>query len=92
VRANYLVHNVDTEVEVYRVSRQDDVAAFESQTPGYTMANVSVNYSFGGDDSYSIFVRGFNLLDETIFSHTSFLASVIPMPGRNVSAGFRMAF
>ena len=92
VRANYLVNNVDTEIEIYRVSRQDDVAAFETQTQGYTMANVSVNYSVGGDERYSLFVRGSNLLNETIFSHTSFLANVIPMPGRNFSAGFRMAF
>ncbi len=92
IRANHLFNNIDTEVELYRVSRQDDVAAFESETPGYTMANVSVSYSLGRDDRYTLFVRGSNLLDETIWTHTSFLASVIPMPGRNFSAGFRMSF
>jgi iron complex outermembrane receptor protein len=92
VRGNYLVNNIETEVELYRVSKQDDVAAFETETAGYTMANVSLSYSFPADARFSVFVRGSNLLDEQIWSHTSFLASVIPMPGRNLSAGFRMNF
>lgn len=91
-RVDFMVRNVSTELEYYHVSRQDDIAAFESATPGYNMANVSVSYSFPADARYSVFVRGSNLLDEEVWSHTSFLASVIPMPGRSLSAGFKMNF
>ncbi|MDP1931265.1 MAG: TonB-dependent receptor [Gammaproteobacteria bacterium] len=91
-RVNFMVSNIETEIEYYHVSRQTDVAAFESETPGYNMANISLNYSFPADARYSVFLRGSNLLDEEVWSHTSFLASVIPMPGRSLSAGFKMSF
>jgi len=91
-RLNTNIAGVDTEIEYYRVSRQDRIAAFESETPGYDMVNLSLSYSFPQDSRFSLFVRGSNLLDEEIWNHTSFLADVIPMPGRNLSAGFRMSF
>lgn len=91
-RLNTTIAGVDTELEYYRVDKQDRIADFESETPGYNMLNLSLSYSFPGDSRYSVFLRGSNLLDEEVWSHTSFLASVIPMPGRSLSAGFRMSF
>jgi iron complex outermembrane recepter protein len=56
------------------------------------MLNLSMNYSFSDDGRYNLFLRGSNLLDEEVRNHSSFLADVIPMPGRNLSAGFKLNF
>ncbi|MGB3394140.1 MAG: TonB-dependent receptor [Stenotrophomonas sp.] len=81
----------DGELELYRVMRQDDIAGFESVTPGYDMLNLSVNYRFT-DGRTRLFLRGNNLLDEQVWNHASFLASTIPLPGRNVSVGLSYDF
>jgi iron complex outermembrane receptor protein len=39
-----------------------------------------------------LFLRGSNLLDEDVRNQSSFIADVVPMPGRNISAGFRLGF
>jgi iron complex outermembrane receptor protein len=39
-----------------------------------------------------VFARASNLLDEQVFNHSSFLADVVPMPGRNLSVGVRLTF
>jgi iron complex outermembrane receptor protein len=55
------------------------------------MLNLSLSYAPAGS-SYNLFVRGANLLDEEVRNHSSFLANVIPMPGRNISAGVKLNF
>jgi iron complex outermembrane receptor protein len=87
-----ILENVDTGLEYYRVSKQNRIADFETITPGYDMVNLDVNYTMGGDDKYLVFLRASNLLNEEVRNHTSFLANVIPMPGRNFSAGFKVNF
>lgn len=91
-RINLTVNSLDTSLEYYRVSQQNDIAEFESATPGYDMLNLSVNYSFPASKKYTVFVRASNLLDEEVWSHTSFLANVVPMSGRNISFGARIQF
>lgn len=80
------------ELEYYRASSQGRIALFETVTDGYKMLNLSMNYSFSDDGRYNLFLRGSNLLDEEVRNHSSFLADVIPMPGRNLSAGFKLNF
>lgn len=80
-----------TELEYYRSARPTRLALFETATPAYDMVNLSLNYAPTGAP-YNIFVRGSNLLDSEIRNHTSFLANVIPMPGRNISAGIKVNF
>ncbi len=77
-----------------RVSRQQRVAQFESETSGYTRMNVEVGFNVKGpkSTSYMVFLQGKNLLDSDIRVHTSFLKTVAPLPGRAIVAGVRGEF
>jgi iron complex outermembrane recepter protein len=87
-----LASGYDAELEFYRAASASRVASFETAQPAYDMLNLSANYSFGMEGRYRVFLRGSNLLDEEVRNQSSFIADVVPMPGRNISAGFRMGF
>lgn len=91
-RVNAMLGPVDAELEFFHVGTQNDIAAYETVTPGYNMLNLTLGMTLFDDARYEIFVRGNNLLDEQVWNHTSFLANAVPLPGRNLSAGFRYAF
>lgn len=90
-RVNVDLDAFSGEVELYHVSRQDDIADFESATPGHDMLNLTLDYRIG-DGRARLFLRGANLLDEKVWNHTSFLASAVPLPGRNLSVGLTYDF
>lgn len=77
-----------------RYMRQDDVAEFESETPGYTLvdAHVAWHGDTAAGNGWEVFLDGSNLLDEEARAHTSFLKDVAPLPGRGVAFGMRMFF
>ena len=90
-----LEHRWDTvtgEVEAYRTGTQNRVADYETRTPGHDMVNASLSWQPGGDERYTLFVRGSNLLREKVWHHSSFLANRVPEPGRSLSAGVRLTF
>lgn len=87
-----LASGYSAELEYYRAAKSSRVADFETAQPAYDMLNLSANYSFGSDGRYQLFLRGSNLLDEEVRNQSSFLADVIPLPGRNVSTGFKLDF
>ena len=87
-----LGNGYSAELEFYRAAKAGRVASFETAQPAYDMLNLSANYSFGDTGRYNVFLRGANLLDEDVRNQSSFIADVVPMPGRNVSAGFRLGF
>ena len=70
---------------------QDDVAANELPTEGYTLLNAGISYTFAQSGVY-LFLRGTNLLDEEIRQHTSPLKDLVPLPGRSIHAGLRYEF
>ena len=80
------------EVTVY--SDQDNIAAIETATEGYTMINADFNWTVEtpGGTAFEVFVHGHNLADEDARRHTSFVKDTVPLPGRNVSVGFRSHF
>jgi len=90
-RVNLSAGDFDGEVEFYHSERQSKIAAFETATAGYDMLNLTVNYRLP-DARTRLFVRGANLLDEKVWNHASFLADVIPLPGRNVTFGISHDF
>ncbi|WP_411834351.1 TonB-dependent receptor domain-containing protein [Pseudoxanthomonas mexicana] len=90
-RVNVDLDSFSGEVELYHVSRQHDIADFESATPGHDMLNLTLDYRIG-DGRARLFLRGANLLDEKVWNHTSFLASAVPLPGRNLSVGLTYDF
>lgn len=85
---------LEGELEFYRGFAQHRVASHEGETgtPGYDMLNLTFSYALAGNPDYTVFLRGSNLLAETVWNHTSFLADRVPEPGRNLSAGIRLAF
>lgn len=84
--------DLSSELEFYRVFSQNRIADYETETPGYTQLNLSLSYVIGADKRTRVFLRGSNLLDDQAWNHSSFLASVVPLPGRNLTAGLRYDF
>ncbi|HEX8606000.1 MAG TPA: TonB-dependent receptor, partial [Pseudoduganella sp.] len=79
--------------EVYRVATQDEVAAFETRTPGYNMLNLGMHYNtrIAGLPAM-LYARLDNVTDELAFSQASFIKAAAPLPGRNLAAGVRLTF
>jgi iron complex outermembrane receptor protein len=77
-----------------RYMKQDKVAAFETDTAGYTLVNAHFAWTFVNDDrsQWEAFIDGNNLTNQTARPATSLFKDVAPMPGRNVSLGVRAYF
>ncbi|MFN2442380.1 MAG: TonB-dependent receptor [Thermoanaerobaculia bacterium] len=79
--------------EVRRVFEQDEVAAYEGPTGSYTMLNAAIGYRFFlGNTAHDLILRGTNLTDEFARNHVSPLKELVPMPGRDISLSYRLAF
>lgn len=80
-------------VELRHTFDQEDVAAFESPTDGYTFLNAHVGYRFlFGQTVHDVMLRATNLTDELARPHTSPLKDRAPLPGRDVSVSYRVLF
>lgn len=79
--------------EYAHVFKQDDIASYETDTQGYNMVNVGVTYKhpMSGKQEARVFFNANNLLDETVYEHSSFL-STIPQIGRNFVMGVNFTF
>lgn len=91
-RLNAQVQALAGELEYHRVNEQNDIADFEAVTPGYDMLNLTLSFSPQRQSGYVVYLRGSNLLDEIVWNHASYLAHVVPLPGRGVTAGIRLSF
>ena len=80
-------------LEAQRYSRQDDVAASEEPTAGYTLVNAMIGYRFfAGNTIHDVMLRGTNLTDELARSHLSPLKDIAPLPGRDFTVSYRLTF
>lgn len=79
--------------EYYHVFKQGDIASYETETQGYDMVNVGVSYAaqFNNRNDYRVYLKANNLLDDQVYSHTSFLSN-IPQIGRNFTVGVEFGF
>lgn len=76
--------HVTGRIEVVDVAEQDELAAFEAPTDGYTFVNAGLAYRpIIGERSVTIRFDARNLTDEEGRVHSSFLKDVLPLPGRN---------
>lgn len=82
----------DASVEVRHVGEQDQLAAFELGTDGYTLVNLSTAWRPFADKAVVVFAEGHNLTDSEAREHVSFLKDVAPLPGRNVRIGVSYRF
>ena len=83
---------LDATLEVRRVGEQDQLAAYELGTDGYTMVNLSGVWRPFADRDISVFAEGHNLTDTEAREHVSFLKDRAPLPGRNFRAGISYRF
>ncbi|MBB3229017.1 iron complex outermembrane receptor protein [Luteibacter sp. Sphag1AF] len=86
--------DVRASIGAVRYFKQDKVAAFETDTAGYTLVNAHVAWTFVNNDrtQWEAFVDGNNLTNQTARPATSLFKDVAPLPGRNVSVGVRAFF
>ena len=78
-------------VHVTRHGEQDDPGRLELATPEYTLLSAYADYhiGLGRDSELKLFIRGDNLLDEEVRTHSSLLKDFSPEPGRAISLGLR---
>lgn len=80
-------------VEYAHVFRQNDIAAYETSTPGYELVNAVLSYrGTMGQTGYEVYLRGNNLLNKLAYNHASFISRVAPLPGRTVMLGVRLSY
>ncbi len=83
----------DGRLDYYRVFAQNDIASYESTTPGYNLLNAGVSYRWraAGAD-FELALMGRNLLNVVAYDHASFLANTVPLPGRNATLSLQVRY
>ena len=80
-------------VEVRHTFEQEDTAAHETATAGFTFVNAYVGYRFFlGQTIHELMLRGMNLTDQMARTHVSPIKDRAPLPGRDVSLSYRLLF
>jgi len=75
------------------VSEQRQVAPNEAPTDSYTLIGLYGSYALRfGPTECTLFVRGTNLGNRDARVHGSFLKDLLPLPGRSLNIGLRLAF
>jgi len=75
------------------VSEQRRVAPNENPTDSYTLIGLYGSYALKlGPTQCTLFVRGTNLGNRDARIHNSFLKDLLPLPGRSLNLGLRLAF
>lgn len=79
--------------EYYHVFNQDKIASYEDETQGYNMVNLGLSYAntLADKNTYRVYFKANNLLDDQVYSHASFLSN-IPQVGRNFTVGLEFGF
>ncbi|MDO4627165.1 MAG: TonB-dependent receptor [Pasteurellaceae bacterium] len=84
--------DLSTNVDFTHVFAQRKTATLESSTDGYNLLTALISYKAKIKQmDYTFFIQGDNLLNQKIYSHTSYL-SFVPQMGRNISIGMNMSF
>jgi iron complex outermembrane recepter protein len=79
--------------DVRHYFEQDEVAAFEESTDGYTLVSANVGYRwFTRNLVHDVVLRGTNLTDELARPHVSPLKERAPLPGRDFNLSYRLTF
>ncbi|HKC01975.1 MAG TPA: TonB-dependent receptor [Sphingomicrobium sp.] len=84
---------VDGRVEVERAFAHDRTAPLETDTPGYTMVNASLDYHpFEADPALTLSLLANNIFDVDARRSTSQLKDFAPLAGRDIRLSARVAF
>ena len=75
------------------VDDQNDIAAYETATEGYTFVNAALAWRpLHGNASITLMLKADNIFDVTARRHTSVTNDFVPLAGRNFSASIRASF
>ena len=84
---------LDGQLEFSRVQRQDELAAFETETAGYNMLGAGLSYHGSlSQADYQLYLKADNLLDAEARQHSSLIKDEVLLPGRNLTVGMRVEF
>jgi iron complex outermembrane recepter protein len=83
----------DLGMRVTKAFEQDEPGINETSTDGYTAVSAHAEYRMdSGPGTWTVFLRGENLLDEDIRNATSVLRDRAPEAGLNIEAGVRLEY
>ena len=90
---NYQQEQWNAGLRLTEVEQQNHAGDLESDTRGYTRLDGHLHYHLGSEkNSWLLFLKANNLLDEEIRNSTSFLREIAPEPSRSLELGVRMSF
>lgn len=85
--------DVGGRVEVEHVTRQSRIAAFETETPAFTLVNASLTWHpFGERRETALILSANNLFDVEARRHASFTKDFVPLSGRDIRVAARISF
>lgn len=93
-QVDYTKGNWASNLRFTRGQAQNNTSAFESDTPGYNLLNLSTQYKVTDYHGANVmlFARANNLLNENIRNSASFLRNFAPEPGRGGMVGVRISY
>jgi iron complex outermembrane receptor protein len=89
---DYGYNRLDARLDVTRAFAQNQVAANELPTNGYTMVNAILSYHLPTTTHLDAFLKATNLLNQDAREHTSVLKDIAPLGGRAIMLGLRGEF
>ena len=90
---DYRLDKLGARLDVTHSMRQNQVAANELPTDGYTLTNAMVDYHFKTQAiNWETYIKGNNLFNQEARMHTSTLKEIAPLPGRGLMMGIRGNF
>lgn len=90
----HILDHISGQFRLTRAEAQKRAGANELNTGSYLLLDTSFSYQLklGNTANLYLFVKGNNLLNQTIRNSTSFLRDVAPEPGRGAEVGIRLSF
>ena len=80
----------DARAEIEHASRQSRVAAFETETAGFTLVNAAFNWRpFADRQDTAVVISANNIFNVDARRHASFLKDFAPLPGRDIRISVR---
>ncbi|PKO25429.1 MAG: TonB-dependent receptor [Betaproteobacteria bacterium HGW-Betaproteobacteria-8] len=89
---NYVHNRFGSSIDVLHGFKQTRTASNELPTDSYTSVNATATYLLPTTLRLEAFAKAYNLLDEEIRDHTSFLKDIAPQRGRSLLVGLRGEF
>jgi iron complex outermembrane recepter protein len=89
---HYAFNRFGTSLDVLHGFKQNRTDSNELPTDSYTSVNATATYLLPTKLRLETFAKAYNLLDEEIRDHTSFLKDIAPFRGRSLLIGLRGEF